>query len=1151
MAKIFNFNGELQEAGSRVLTEKNLAESVIDDSIAYNKTVSDNVLSYATVTEIGGMSYKCENLIPFPYNTSTGTIHGVTFTVNNDGSVVANGAVSGEYNAAFYLCDNLMLSAGTYTLSGISSAFGYKATITIYYKNESDEYTYINAYGGEEKTFTLTTSTTCTIYLQILAGQTISNLTFYPMVNVGEIALPYQPYFTGLRDSKVTAIESVGKNIFGGDALANKIKEIRPSAVLNEQTKTIEYDASGVGDKTLFDDFESNTRYTFIFKGKGTAAFLNMTIQYTDGTYDNVPMFSKNNTVETLRFVSDGSRSIASLNGNWNSGSTTLYYENCGIFKGDVVFDNFSSYFCDTVDMPEEVQALEGYGQGVNKDYYNKVVIDPDNFVNKYKRVAKKVTFNGTENWLSGGSPASDYYSFSIAIGAMATTGICSHFDYNYLWGGGSNHFYTDSNGSTYFITNKYTTVDEWKVYLSAQYDAGTPITLCYVLATPEEIDISTYFTDNHHLSVEAGGIITAVNEYDHSVPTTIKYYTSNTANAIIGGKKIVGDLIGNATTADKADSANSADRSVCDTDGNRIDKTYIKLANTTTNSDIVYTKEVPEKSLGYASVTEIGGMSYKCENLIPFPYSFGSSITTNGVTVKANTDGSITLNGTFTASQVVNVDLIGYSDYITLPAGTYRISGIPASGNPAGFVGIICNMNSELETYVFHHTFTITETKKFGLLLQFAVGSSFSNQTLYPMLNVGETALPYQPYFTGLRDSKVTAIETTGRCLIPASAVYKTFATSVQKDGRDCLTFITNTSQRIIPITFKNNTRYTVQMDVCSVKTQSDANSADWIFAFYYTDGTNSIINNASDGVWRTRTRTSDEGKTVCAVGIVIQEYRINNYVDVSSFRFVEGTEIPENCKPYTKITFPIPEEVQALDGYGHGIPNTTYYNKIVIDPMTGAKKFVKNVGCVDLGSLNWSISYSVYVYATINDKSHGVRNFNVSNGEIADSNMTGSWDDNFTPGTWSGSSISSQIVYRMRDADEYSSEEAFKAAMSGVMLLYELATPTETDISTHFTVTNVIGVEVGGTVTAVNEYEYAVPFTIEHYTSDNTDKIFGGKKIVGDLFGTASKATHDGAGNNIIDTYATKAEVRDQVNDLLDEAINDLIADAMAASY
>ena len=62
------------------------------------------------------------------------------------------------------------------------------------------------------------------------------------------------------------------------------------------------------------------------------------------------------------------------------------------------------------------------------------------------------------------------------------------------------------------------------------------------------------------------------------------------------------------------------------------------------------------------------------------------------------------------------------------------------------------------------------------------------------------------------------------------------------------------------------------------------------------------------------------------------------------------------------------------------------------------------------------------------------------------------------------------------------YTDAATFKAAMSGVMLVYELAEPEVTDISYLITADNLIGVEGGGTLTFENEYGYAVPSEVEY---------------------------------------------------------------------
>jgi hypothetical protein len=68
---------------------------------------------------------------------------------------------------------------------------------------------------------------------------------------------------------------------------------------------------------------------------------------------------------------------------------------------------------------------------------------------------------------------------------------------------------------------------------------------------------------------------------------------------------------------------------------------------------------------------------------------------------------------------------------------------------------------------------------------------------------------------------------------------------------------------------------------------------------------------------------------------------------------------------------------------------------------------------------------------------------------------------------------------VFYIKDED-YSDIATFKAAMSGVMLYYELAEPVITDISDLLPADNLIGVKGGGTVTMVNEHKYDVPSEI-----------------------------------------------------------------------
>ena len=180
----------------------------------------------------------------------------------------------------------------------------------------------------------------------------------------------------------------------------------------------------------------------------------------------------------------------------------------------------------------------------------------------------------------------------------------------------------------------------------------------------------------------------------------------------------------------------------------------------------------------------------------------------------------------------------------------------------------------------------------------------------------------------------------------------------------------------------------------------------------------------------------------------------------------------ISKDSSNNTIETYSIPDEVQALEGYGWGIDDTCF-NYIDFDN----KKFIKNVGRVDLGTKTWTYnSGSGFLSAHINDMksiTSGIPNIMISNNyNLVDSNgLSDAPDKSYTSYTNS--------VF-VKDSD-YTDATAFKTAMSGVYLYYELATPVETDISEYLG-DNIIKVEPEGTLTFVNQYENEVPSEVAY---------------------------------------------------------------------
>ena len=127
----------------------------------------------------------------------------------------------------------------------------------------------------------------------------------------------------------------------------------------------------------------------------------------------------------------------------------------------------------------------------------------------------------GKETWrdYEYSSKASFYAIDLLNTNYVRADGICNcgiittkstDIDGAYIWLG-------VNNKSIYFIDAKrefgVNNVAEWKSYLAAKYDAGTPVTICYKLATPEPFEISkisipsligenTFFTNGDNMDI-------------------------------------------------------------------------------------------------------------------------------------------------------------------------------------------------------------------------------------------------------------------------------------------------------------------------------------------------------------------------------------------------------------------------------------------------------------------------------------------------------------------------------------------------------------------------------------------------------------------------------------------------------------------------
>lgn len=139
---------------------------------------------------------KSPSLIPYPYNDSSPkTVNGITFTVNNDNSVTANGTSTATANFLCLSLSSLSLKKGEYTLSSGLTDDNTSVTygITFGYKYENSNRTSVATKNGSVS-IVLTENAMCDVVITVRANQTLDNLTFYPMLVKGTKALPYQKY---------------------------------------------------------------------------------------------------------------------------------------------------------------------------------------------------------------------------------------------------------------------------------------------------------------------------------------------------------------------------------------------------------------------------------------------------------------------------------------------------------------------------------------------------------------------------------------------------------------------------------------------------------------------------------------------------------------------------------------------------------------------------------------------------------------------------------------------------------------------------------------------------------------------------------------------------------------------------------------------
>lgn len=390
------------------------------------------------------------NLLPKAMETKT--VYGVTFTPNPDGSISVSGTATNDTAYPFKEGLDDSLFGQTVCLSGGSI----QTQLVINEKKHSGEWVRnvivnakIPAVVGVLSKQADDNILYGTIYVP--TGTTV-NTTIYPMLNLGNTAMPYEPYQGSVTPLPIPRpLHKVGDV---RDVCRTRVKSVYDKRIVLDGTENWKMGgAVGDGAPYIFCDLLNDH-------------------------YQAFPIISS-------RFPSTN---ILASNKNQGIGcwDRSLY------LRYDSLFTNV-----------EELKTyLSAHPLTV---YYQSTAYDGTNGLDvclmKYQ--TGFVELDGTENWQWNSNTAWPYIATFLPNNNTGVAPVCSHYQGTGAVIPAANQVAINELGSLIIKDPSWKSVDDAKAYLAAQKAAGTPVQIAYQLATPE-----TYATDPVDFDNAAGPLI-------------------------------------------------------------------------------------------------------------------------------------------------------------------------------------------------------------------------------------------------------------------------------------------------------------------------------------------------------------------------------------------------------------------------------------------------------------------------------------------------------------------------------------------------------------------------------------------------------------------------------------------------------------------
>lgn len=455
----------------------------------------------------------------------------------------------------------------------------------------------------------------------------------------------------------------------------------------------------------------------------------------------------------------------------------------------------------------------------------------------------------------------------------------------------------------------------------------------------------------------------------------------------------------------------------------------------------------------------------------------FATSGTKAGLTFICNrTTGVVTVNGTATASSFWNpsgnLPLVNNHKYLI--CGNY--GGI-------GELGLLNQDISDRGSGAIGTAVTSTEAPRNTWGIAWDSGTTFNNVTFYPQIfdltamygfgneptTVEQFKKDYPQFFDekldGIWNVRASGVSTTGENIYGLEDFIKKNNASdmiVTYDGKKCFKI----SKAFNPTYYFPLGNYSLNFKSYSTYERS--------FCQYgkYENGNYSIkqyVGGSTSGNWENDHYNLTDCNFIRWYNEVPSDKVL--YVDIDSFSLSVGID---DTNSYTyqenKIDFLRIQELNGINGVNDYIE--------VIDKGNGLYdlKKTQNIDSVDLGTLNWAADGANFSSGSISSVIKPRANNNSVGNYVCQKYVNCALNKSFVDGDFGVNS--SGFVYFRNSA--YTTAAAFKTAMNGVILYYQLKTPATTTIATNLTYNQVSAVRTNGGLLLVNDnnnQKYAQP--------------------------------------------------------------------------